>query len=69
MGDVRYVAWAGYQFDYAETTVLFGGSGPPDLDTEDIGETQISARDIAKKPKVLGKDMRPTLVAFPPPTI
>ena len=65
--DIRFLAWAGYQFAQTGGGQSFRGCAP-DFYGEDIGETQISANDIAKTPKVLGKDMRPTLVAFPPPT-
>jgi len=65
--DIRYVAFAGYQLDYIGTVI--GSTGPPELDSEHQGGRDMTASSRNEKPDLSTRDMRPTLVAFPQPTV
>ena len=72
MSDIRFIAWAGYQFDYSTADILnitLASVCPPEFDTEDIGELQITGTNLTNRAKVTGKDLKPKMVAFPPPTV
>lgn len=68
--DIRYVAWAGYQFDQIGTgeTIIVGGCAP-DFFGEDVGDLRIVGDNITSKAGLRGKDLKPKMVAFPNPTI
>ena len=68
--DIRFIAWAGYQFaETGSTTTVIAGVCPPEFATEDIGELQITGTNLTNRAKVTGKDLKPKMVAFPNPTI
>ena len=51
--DVRYIAWAGYQFDW---TPQGATTGAPEVESEEIGEMNIKGRDTATKAHIKGKN-------------
>jgi len=68
--NILFTAWAGYQLTSAgEGSVMLASACPPEFSTEDIGELQITGTNLTNRAKVTGKDLKPKMVAFPPPTI
>ena len=68
--DIRFVAWAGYQFVQtgSDETIIVRGCAP-DFFGVDIGELRVTGDNITSKADLKGKDLKPKMVAFPNPTV
>jgi hypothetical protein len=64
--DVRYIAWAGYQFEW---TSQITGVSAPEFESEEIGEMFIKSRDVTTNANIKGKSVKPKLTAFPNPVV
>ncbi len=64
--DVRYLAWAGYVLD---ETAISVNTGPPEFISDFVGERRMKGSVTTKKVNIKGSDVKPTLVAYPRPTV
>ena len=72
MSDIRFIAWAGYQFTATgdgSVEITIAGVCPPEFTSEDVGELYVTGDNITNKAKVSGKELKPKLVAYPRPTM
>ena len=68
--DIRFLAWAGYQFAQTgvDETIIITGCAP-EFYGEDIGELRVIGDNITSKAHISSKDLKPKMVAFPRPTV